>query len=1015
MGVPALFRWLSKKYPKIIEQVIEERPIEVNGIEIPVDISKPNPNKMEFDNLYLDMNGIIHPCCHPDNKPAPDTEEDMMIDIFKYTERIVAMIRPRRVLYLAIDGVAPRAKMNQQRSRRFRTAQEDKEKAEEVTQELERLEASGQSIDTTIKQKKSFDSNCITPGTPFMARLAECLRYWIADKLNTELGWKNAFILSDASVPGEGEHKIMDFIRAQRASPYHDPNTCHVIYGLDADLIMLSLATHEPHFKVLREDVFFQEGIYRGCFICGQSDHIANQCTGQAKQKQGQYDEKGKSIIIKPYIFLNVQVLREYLEIELKVSSIPWPFNLENAIDDWVFLCFFVGNDFLPHLPSLEIREGAIDTLITIWKRCLPLMGGYLTNSGVVDLKRLQYLVTELGKQEDDIFLRRYRNEQRRTPQPPPAPKRRKVKANKVIDVYQSFESPQNEIDKSQNISFDFIINNVAVLYNFTSLTNKYNTHILPHLPIGMPLLPVKGFDSHLRAKTNQEVVANRQELRIANINAAQLLKAELSSSDTATSTTNINIKIDNSNSSLQMDCGSSEVSIKQDTVARSDETLLTSLTLPSKRKKDEIDDEIPTTIEGDVKDDDDNLSSTSKDKDEGHGDSIRLWEAGFKERYYKQKFGVELPNKEFQNNYIEGLCWGVPSWKWYYPYHYSPFASDFVDIGDIQVNFELGEPFKPFEQLMSVLPAHSKEHLPVPFQKLMTEEESEIICFYPKEFKIDLNGKKFAWQGVALLPFIDESRLLKAIESVYPQLNTDEITRNTLGSEILCFSNKHQLYSNLFPLYSSQDSVKPIPLDPTMSDKLIGFVSKDPKFIPESTFHSPLIEKNMPDITVDKSLSVFYHLPAKTTTNAHKSILLRNVRMDSPVLGWEDHEWIRNDDRAYHNSHDTHSYQNKPPDTDYQSRANINMYDDNRETRRNHYTPTSNSGYHYNNHDVSRYQYQSNNYENRGSSQYGNRYNNSQRYNRVNPSRGSSANSQSPYGQNTRFDKYHNDSRRDH
>jgi 5'-3' exoribonuclease 2 len=98
------------------------------------------------------------------------------------------------------------------------------------------------------------------------------------------------------------------------------------------------------------------------------------------EQKQGRYDEKGKE----PYIFLNVQTLREYLEIELDVPSVPWPFDLENAIDDWVFLCFFVGNDFLPHLPSLEIREGAIDTLITIWKRCLPLTGGYLTNSGNV-------------------------------------------------------------------------------------------------------------------------------------------------------------------------------------------------------------------------------------------------------------------------------------------------------------------------------------------------------------------------------------------------------------------------------------------------------------------------------------------------------------------------------------------------------------------------------------------------------------------------------------------------------
>jgi 5'-3' exoribonuclease 2 len=98
------------------------------------------------------------------------------------------------------------------------------------------------------------------------------------------------------------------------------------------------------------------------------------------EQKQGRYDEKGKE----PYIFLNVQTLREYLEIELDVPSVPWPFDLENAIDDWVFLCSFVGNDFLPHLLSLEIREDAIDTLVNIWKHCLPLIGGYLTNSGNV-------------------------------------------------------------------------------------------------------------------------------------------------------------------------------------------------------------------------------------------------------------------------------------------------------------------------------------------------------------------------------------------------------------------------------------------------------------------------------------------------------------------------------------------------------------------------------------------------------------------------------------------------------
>lgn len=72
----------------------------------------------------------------------------------------------------------------------------------------------------------------------------------------------------------------MDYIRRQRSHPSHDPNTKHVIYGLDADLIMLSLATHEPHFRVLREDVFAQDKKGRGCHTCGQMGHHSSQCTG---------------------------------------------------------------------------------------------------------------------------------------------------------------------------------------------------------------------------------------------------------------------------------------------------------------------------------------------------------------------------------------------------------------------------------------------------------------------------------------------------------------------------------------------------------------------------------------------------------------------------------------------------------------------------------------------------------------------------------------------------------------
>jgi 5'-3' exoribonuclease 2 len=213
----------------------------------------------------------------------------------------------------------------------------------------------------------------------------------------------------------------MDWIRRQRANPGHDPNTRHVIYGLvrhisfspffllnprlsqDADLIMLALATHEPHFRVLREDVFFQDGSATACRICGQEGHYAAQCTGVKPETPKKTVPAAK----KPFIFLDVAILREYLEVELDVPQAPFPFLLEQAIDDWVLLIFFVGNDFLPHLPSLEIREGAIDTLLKIWKQELPRMGGYLTNHGAIELSRAQIILEGLAQREDEIFRRR--------------------------------------------------------------------------------------------------------------------------------------------------------------------------------------------------------------------------------------------------------------------------------------------------------------------------------------------------------------------------------------------------------------------------------------------------------------------------------------------------------------------------------------------------------------------------------------------------------------------------------
>lgn len=119
----------------------------------------------------------------------------------------------------------------------------------------------------------------------------------------------------------------------------------------------------------------------------------------------------------KPFIFLHVDILREYLEMELKPPThdqVAFKFNLERAIDDWVFLCFFVGNDFLPHLPSLEIREGAIDLLIRLYKQNADKMQGYLTDNGEVHLMRVQVLMEAVSEEEDAIFRRRRADEERR-------------------------------------------------------------------------------------------------------------------------------------------------------------------------------------------------------------------------------------------------------------------------------------------------------------------------------------------------------------------------------------------------------------------------------------------------------------------------------------------------------------------------------------------------------------------------------------------------------------------------
>eukprot|EP00740_Mantoniella_antarctica_P005588 CAMPEP_0181353082 /NCGR_PEP_ID=MMETSP1106-20121128/2649_1 /TAXON_ID=81844 /ORGANISM="Mantoniella antarctica, Strain SL-175" /LENGTH=360 /DNA_ID=CAMNT_0023465677 /DNA_START=107 /DNA_END=1186 /DNA_ORIENTATION=- len=359
MGVPKFYRWLSERYPMLNHTC--------DAGNVPI-----------IDNLYLDMNGVVHNCSHGAGTDINTrmTEDEMMAKIFSYLDHIFQMVRPRRLLYMAIDGVAPRAKMNQQRSRRFRSA---------LDAEKLRTEARAKGEPEPVGEP--FDSNCITPGTPFMARLSEHLRFYVLKKQTEDPLWQKAtVILSGHEVRGEGEHKIMEHIRWARGAPDWDPNQTHCLYGLDADLIMLALVTHEPHFCLLREVVKFGGG------------------------EKGQ---PSREVMENPtddgFLLLHVGLLREYLDQEFRTvaDALPFPYDCERIVDDFVLLSMLVGNDFLPPLPTLDIAEGALNTLFSTYRDLLPSLGGYVSGDaggGTFDAGRLERILAVMGQLEQQVL-----------------------------------------------------------------------------------------------------------------------------------------------------------------------------------------------------------------------------------------------------------------------------------------------------------------------------------------------------------------------------------------------------------------------------------------------------------------------------------------------------------------------------------------------------------------------------------------------------------------------------------
>ena len=235
---------------------------------------------------YIDFNQVVHHATHPPDRPVPPDRAAAFRAVFRAFDRLVLAAKPRRLLVVAFDGVAPRAKMNQQRARRFLAA---RERGAELASQSAAAIAWG-----VPPPAEAFDHNAITPGTEFMAELGAALRQHIASRVAAGGAFGSlTIVLSDAAVAGEGEHKIAAIVRAQRAQPGYDPSTTHLLYGLDADLVMIGLATHERRFYLLRDWVpLGRERFIERCDLCGREGHRALACPILSATRAAQTEEQ---------------------------------------------------------------------------------------------------------------------------------------------------------------------------------------------------------------------------------------------------------------------------------------------------------------------------------------------------------------------------------------------------------------------------------------------------------------------------------------------------------------------------------------------------------------------------------------------------------------------------------------------------------------------------------------------------------------------------------------------------
>ena len=664
------------------------------------------------------MNGVIHQCSHSSDEKLITSrdESEIFLAIFAYVQALFDKIRPSKLFFLAVDGVAPRAKMNQQRSRRFRTASE---KAEAEAKEAKKEQAAMAKVlndpngaaSNSKTPVKYFDTNCITPGTEFMEKLSAHLCYLIAKRIDEDPNWRNVkIVFSGPEVPGEGEHKVMEWIRSERTNPNHEANLRHCLYGLDADLIMLGLLSHEPHFSLLREEVTF----------------------GRSKKTVG--SSGLKSADQTRFQLLHLGLMRDYMQNEfggVVAASLPFTYDFERILDDFVLLSLFVGNDFLPHLPHLHINENALGLLFEAYKMTLPQLDGYLNDCGKINLKRCAKVLENVVKFERQVFESEC--------------------ADELMSISTRAKSSQKALDSSlppitpkQRAIFDEFVSQFLMKEKSTFW------------------------------ECDPELIANHPEDRVF---VAGLAKDFI-----------LILEFTEDHSFVLRKCFEDEEEEFLDpecTEARWEFTINTTKVISKYEKRPILSELDPAQLAQSILQHEESLWQSWKAR--YYSEKMEIRETKSRDALI-QKYceGLEW----VMAYYYEG----VASWSWFFNYHYAPFLSDIIDflnaaplskdhVGNYKMsNFELGRPFAPFEQLMGVLPSLSSALVPAPLATLMISPESPILHFFPTEFESDLNGKKNSWEAVVKIPFIDEDLLVKTLNQKYCLLTEVELRRNRFG-----------------------------------------------------------------------------------------------------------------------------------------------------------------------------------------------------------------------------------------